>query len=112
MAGALAERLDKIKNKAKINLRDVAQLLDTTPETVSRWNTGKVDPQFNSLQKLLALEYVVEQLSEFYEPDEARLWLFSHHRLLEGKRPADLIHQGEIEPVLALIEQLRDGAFA
>ena len=34
MASALAERLDKIKELGGITGRDVAQLLDTTPETV------------------------------------------------------------------------------
>lgn len=35
MASALAERLDKIKELGGITGRDVAQLMDTTPETVS-----------------------------------------------------------------------------
>jgi uncharacterized protein (DUF2384 family) len=86
-------------------------LLDTTPQTVSRWRTGKVEPQSGRLHRLLALEWLVEELSEFYGPDEARLWLFSRHRLLGGDRPADRIQQGRADDVLALIAQLRDGAF-
>jgi hypothetical protein len=36
----------------------------------------------------LALDSLVGQLSEFYPPDEARLWLFAPHKLLGGDRPA------------------------
>lgn len=111
MASALARRIEKIKEHGGISGRDVAQLLDTTPETVSRWNTGKVEPQRDRLQRLLELEFLLEELSEFYAPEEAKLWMFSHHRLLGGARPADVIQQGRSGEVLALLEQLRTGAY-
>jgi transcriptional regulator with XRE-family HTH domain len=111
MASALAVRLNAIRDRGGMKSREVAQLLDTTPQTVSRWQTGKVEPQPDRLQRLLNLDWLVSELSELYEPDEARLWLFSPHRLLDGKRPADRIQKGQVEDVLALISQLRDGAF-
>lgn len=108
---AVASRLDAIRDRGGIKGREIAQLLDTTPETVSRWNTGKTEPQPDRLQRLLTLEWLLDQLSDLYEPDEARLWLFSPHRLLDGDRPADRIQAGRVDDVLALIAQLRDGAF-
>jgi transcriptional regulator with XRE-family HTH domain len=111
MAGAVATRLDTIRTRGGIKSREVAQLLDTTPQTVSRWHTGKVEPQPDRLQRLLTLEWLISELSEFYEPDEAHLWLFAPHRLLGGERPADRIQEGKVDDVLALISQLRDGAF-
>jgi Protein of unknown function (DUF2384) len=39
------------------------------------------------------------------------MWLFAPRRLLGGERPADRIQQGKLDDVLALIAQLRDGAF-
>lgn len=112
MATAVANRLNKIREHAGMNSREVAQLLDTTPETVSRWQNGKVEPQPDRLERLLTLEWLVEELSEFYEPGEARLWLFKPHRLLGGDRPADRIQRGQVNDVLAIIHQLRDGAYA
>ncbi len=112
MCAAVANRVQVIKERGGIHGREVAQLLDTTPETVSRWKTGRTEPQPDRLHRLLALEWLLDQLSEFYEPDEARLWLFSPHRLLNGDRPADRIQAGNIDDVLALLAQLRDGAFA
>lgn len=111
MASALAIRLDTIRDRGGIKSREVAQLLDTTPQTVSRWQTGKVEPQPDRLQRLLNLDWLTSELAELYPPDEARLWLFSPHRLLDGDRPADRIQQGRVDDVLALISQLRDGAF-
>jgi uncharacterized protein (DUF2384 family) len=60
----------------------------------------------------LTLACLAEKLEEFYPPDEARLWLLSPHRLLEGKRPADRIEEDRVDDVLALIAQLRDGSYA
>ncbi|MEI6623303.1 MAG: antitoxin Xre/MbcA/ParS toxin-binding domain-containing protein [Actinomycetes bacterium] len=108
---AVADKLDAIKSHAGVRGREIAQLLDTTPQTVSRWQQGRVEPQPAKLQQLLVLEWITDQLSEFYEPDEARLWLFSPHRLLKGARPADRIQENATDEVLALIDQLRDGAF-
>lgn len=108
---ALAARLDKIRDRGGIQSRDVAQLLDTTPQTISRWRTGKVSPQRQGLGRLLTLEWLIGELAEFYSPEEARLWLFAPHRLLGGERPADRIQNGHVDDVLALIAQLSDGAF-
>ncbi len=111
MSVAVARRLDTIRDLAGVRGREVAQLLDTTPETVSRWRGGKVEPQPDRLGRLLLLEWLVTELSEFYPPEEARLWLLSPHALLGGDRPADRIQQGKLDDVLAVIEQLKTGAF-
>ncbi len=111
MSAALVIRLDKMRERGGIKGREIAQLLGTTPETVSRWNTGKTEPQPDRLQRLLILEWIIDELAQFYEPDEARLWFFSPHRLLGGDRPADRIQQGNADEVRVLIAQLKDGAY-
>lgn len=112
MAPAVATRLNAIRQRGGMRSREVAQLLDTTPQTVSRWQTGKVAPQPDRLERLLTLEWLVEELAQFYEPDEARLWLFARNRLLNGDTPASLIQQGRVDEVLAIIAQLQDGAYS
>ena len=111
MSGGIANRLKTIEDLAGVRGREVAQLLDTTPETVSRWRGGKVEPQPDRLRRLLLLEWLVRELSEFYPPKEARLWLLSPHPLLDGDLPADRIQRGKLDDVLAVIEQLKTGAF-
>jgi uncharacterized protein (DUF2384 family) len=111
MAGAIAARLSDIHKYGGVTAREVARLLNTTPETVSRWRTGRAEPQPDRRDSLLRLEWLVKELAELYPPDEAHLWLFSPHKRLGGDRPADLIQSGRTEEVLRIIAQLKDGAF-
>ena len=111
MAGPIALRIDQIQRHASVSAREVAELLNTTPETVSRWRTGKIAPQPDRRDSLLRLEWLVKELSELYPPAEAHLWLYSPHKRLGGQRPADLIQSGRTEEVLQIIAQLKDGAF-
>lgn len=90
---------------------DVANLLGLRPETVSRWNQGRAFPHPEAEKTLLELEYIIDQLSDFYEADEARLWLFSRQKLLDGEIPAELIQKGRTDEVLTVINQLRDSVF-
>lgn len=108
---ALARKLDVIRSKGGLKNTDVANLLDTRPETVSRWNQGKAHPHASTEKALLELEYIVDQLSDFYTPDQARQFVFARQRLLDGRSPAELIRQGSIDEVLLLVNQLRDGVY-
>jgi transcriptional regulator with XRE-family HTH domain len=111
MTAAVAVRLDQIQKCADVSAREVADLLNTTPETVSRWRTGRTEPQPERRDSLLRLEWLVKELSELYPPQEAHLWLYSPHKRLAGQRPADLIQAGKTEDVLRIIAQMKDGAF-
>lgn len=87
---------------------EVANLLGTRPETVSRWNQGRAYPHPKTEQLLLELEYVVDQLSDFYEPNEARQWIFAPQKLLDGRSPAELIRSNRMDEVMRLVRQLRE----
>ena len=112
MTTSVARRVDSIKKRALISSSNIAQLVGTTPQTLSRWSTGRHEPQREHLERLLTLDYVAEQLSEFFEPSDVKMWLFAPHPELASARPADLLADGRIEEVLAVIERLRDSAYA
>ena len=111
MQGAVARRLSSIREKGAISNSEVADLLGTRAETVSRWNNGHRDPHPSTEQLLLELEFIIELLSDFYEPKEARLFLYAPQKLLGGQRPADLIKEGKISEVHRLVNQIRDGVY-
>ena len=111
MTTAVARKLLSIKEKGAMRNTEVANLLGTRPETVSRWNQGHAYPQPRKEKTLLELEYIVDQLSDFYEPNEARLWIFSRQRHLDGHSPAELIQDGRIDDVMHLVNQLRDAVY-
>jgi len=107
----IARKPQALQKKGAIRSVDVATVLQIRPETVSRWNQGKAFPQPEAERTLLDLEYVVDQLADLYEPDEARMWLFSRQRLLDGAIPAQLIQKHRTEEVLGLLRRVRDGVF-
>jgi transcriptional regulator with XRE-family HTH domain len=109
---ALARKLESLHEKGAIRHIDIANLLGTRPETVSRWKQGKAYPHANTEKDLLELEYIIDQLSDFYEPIEARQFLFMRQRLLGEQTPADLIKNGKIDEVVALVQRMRDGVYA
>ena len=111
MSNAVARKLESIRAKGGLKSIDVANVLGLRPEQVSRWNQGKAFPQPDAEKVLLELEYIVDELSDFYDPQEARLWLFSRQKLLCGQTPAELIQKGRAEEVRSLVAQLRDSVF-
>jgi transcriptional regulator with XRE-family HTH domain len=111
MTSAVARKLESLRAKGAMKHIEVANLLGTRPETVSRWNQGRAYPHANTEKTLLELEFIVDQLSDFYEPDEARQWIFSPQKHLGGASPAQLIREGRIEEVRRLVNQLRDAVY-
>lgn len=111
MSNAISRRLDVIQEKGAMRSSDVANVLSVRPETVSRWNQGKAFPHPQTEKHLMELAFVVEQLSDFYEPNEARLWILSRQRTLGGQIPAEMIQEGKVDDILIAINQLRDGVF-
>lgn len=108
MSSAVARKLETLCTKGAMRHSEVADLLGAKPEAVSNWNQGRAYPTPGTEKTLLELEYIIDQLSDFYEPADARLWLFSPQALLSGSSPADLIRAGRIDDVLRLVAQLRE----
>jgi DNA-binding transcriptional regulator YiaG len=108
MTNAIARRLESLRAKGAMKNIEVANLLGSRPETVSRWNQGRAYPHASTEKTLLELEYIVDQLTDFYEPNEARQWIFAPQKLLAGASPAELIRNGRIDEVMRLVGQLRE----
>jgi len=111
MPSAVAEIIDDLRDRGGLKGIDVANIAEVSPATVSRWTSGKALPHPKTQLIISDLRYIVDRLSEFYTPEETRLWLYSKHRLLDGQRAIDLIHQGQADRVLAVIESLDEGTF-
>lgn len=111
MANAVSKTIDDLRERGALSGVDVANVAEVSKATVSRWVTGKAAPQPKTQLVLSDLRYVVDRLSEFYTPDETRVWLYSRNNLLDGDRAMELIHEGRTEDVLAAIERLDSLAF-
>jgi transcriptional regulator with XRE-family HTH domain len=106
MSSAVAQIIDSLRLRGGLKGMDVANIATVSPATVSRWTSGKAFPHPKTQLLISDLRYVVDRLAEFYSPEEARLWLYAKHRLLNGERPIDLIHAGRADEVLSVIESL------
>ncbi|MGL5113782.1 MAG: antitoxin Xre/MbcA/ParS toxin-binding domain-containing protein [Beijerinckiaceae bacterium] len=111
MATAVSRIIDQLRNDGGLQGKDIANIVLVSPATVSRWSSGKASPDLRTQTVIAELRYVVDRLSDFYEPDETRLWLHTRHPMLDGERAIDLINAGKTEAVLAVIEALDQGAY-
>ena len=111
MTSAVAKIIDDLRERGGLKGTDVANIAAVSPATVSRWASGAAFPHPKTQLLISDLRYVVDRLAEFYSPDETRMWLYSRHRLLNGERAIDLIHNGRADEVLTVIESLDDGAY-
>jgi transcriptional regulator with XRE-family HTH domain len=111
MSNAVAKIIDDLRERGGLKGSDVANVASVSPATVSRWTSGSAFPHPKTQLVISDLRYVVERLADFYSPDETRIWLYSKHRLLNGSRAIDLIHEGKTDEVLAVIESLDEGTF-
>ncbi len=111
MATAVARILDDLRDRGGLQGKDIANIVDVSTATVSRWSNGRATPQLHTQTVIADLRYVVDRLSDLYMPDEIRLWLHAKHPLLKGERAIDLIKDNRTEEVLAVIERLDAGAY-
>lgn len=87
-----------------------ANITNVSPATVSRWAAGKASPLLKTERITSDLRYVFDRLAELYTPDGTRTWHYAKSSLLAGARAIDMIHEGQGDRVLAVIENLADGA--
>jgi transcriptional regulator with XRE-family HTH domain len=111
MSAAVSRIIDHLRKDGGLQGKDIANIVATSPATVSRWSSGKATPDLRTQTVIAELRYVVDRLSDFYTPEETRLWLHARHPMLNGERAIDLITSGRTEAVLAIIDALDAGAY-
>jgi transcriptional regulator with XRE-family HTH domain len=107
----VARILRDLEQRGGLKGSDIANIVDASRPTVSRWKSGKASPPLATQTVIADLRYVVERLSDFHTPGEIRLWLHAKHPLLNNDRAIDLILADRTQEVLAVIERLDAGAY-
>jgi len=111
MSTAVARILGDLRDQGGLRGADIANIVDVSPPTVSRWKNGTGTPPLQTQTVIADLRFVVECLSDYYTPEETRLWLHTPHPMLGRERAVDLIFSGRTEEVLAVIDQLEAGVY-
>lgn len=109
--GAAAGYLDGLQSDGGLRGTDIANVVDVSKATVSRWRSGQVKPQPKHELILSDLYYVVRRLQEFYSSQEIRSWLYARHPQLGGERAIDLIHDDRTLDVLKVLDRLDSEVF-
>jgi len=89
---------------------EVAEIVAVQPRQVQHWVSGTHRPQGRAKERLLELDYIVELLADVYDDEGVEIWLHGKNRSLGGRRPLDLLLEGEFATVLAAVERLQSGA--
>ncbi len=92
-----------------MTLSDIAGVTGVGERTVQNWARGSSRPVGQPRDRLLELRYIVGQLSDVYEDEGIDIWLHAPQRRFGGRRPLDLLREGEFERVLEAIEMLAGG---
>ena len=103
--------VDELRQLGGLKNIDLANIVGVSPPTVHRWSKGQGSPTIEKQQVIAELRWVAERLSDFYAPDEARLWLQTGHPQLNGEKPYDLINEDRTAEVLEIIDRLESGVF-
>jgi len=106
-----AQRLERITGTGGLDARTVARILGRSPSTVTRWLRHGVSPRRENQERLGELDAVVDRLRLSVDPAAARDWMFTPVPMLGGRRPADLVRDGEYRRVIAAIDAIGEGAF-
>jgi hypothetical protein len=108
-SGLYARIVNDVRDVA-LTSGEVAEITGVRTRQVQHWLSGSHRPQGQSKERLLELHYVIEQLKEVYSPDGVDVWVHGRNRELGGRRPIDLLREGDFETVLYAVERLKSGA--
>jgi uncharacterized protein (DUF2384 family) len=103
--------MEKLQQTGGLKGTDIANFVGVSKATVSRWANGQKSPHPKAQLIMSDLSYVVMRLSEYYNQEETRAWLYSRHPQLQGQRAIDLIHDERTEEVLAILDRLDSDAY-
>jgi transcriptional regulator with XRE-family HTH domain len=100
-----------VADARRVGLRvaEIGEIAGVSERAVQNWSSGKSKPDGPSRERLLELKYVIEELSDVYTPEGIEVFLHSRQRALDGKRPVDVLRDGNFEVVLALVDRLAGG---
>jgi putative toxin-antitoxin system antitoxin component (TIGR02293 family) len=121
MTIAVVEQLEKEAAKQTIeeacetfglNYVDLAAALDIDRRTLLRYRKEVNAPSPKVRMRMEKLREIAYLLLEVFETREQGLgWLYSPVEFLRGRRPIDLMRNGDIDDVLAVLASLYSGAY-
>lgn len=104
-----ARLVDEIR-RVGLTYDEVGELTGVRGRQVQNWAAGSSKPSDDSRDRLIDVYYIVQQLEEVYRPEGVEIWLHAKNRSFDGRRPIELLLEGNFEPVFDAVERLATGA--
>ena len=108
VGGSYTARAQRVRRG--LTTQEVAEVVAVQPRQVQNWIAGSHRPQGRARERLLELDYIVELLGEVYDDEGIEIWLHGKNRSLAGRRPLDILIEGDFQTVLEAVERLTSGA--
>jgi uncharacterized protein (DUF2384 family) len=106
-----AQTIEQITEDFSISIETLARFLNTSTRTLMRWKKAEVKPSNRHRERLEKIAYIDRRLRRVLRPEAIERWLNAHNDSLAGKRPIDLLANGQYDKLLAAISQLEEGVF-
>jgi uncharacterized protein (DUF2384 family) len=92
-----------------LTLAEIATITGVQLRSVQNWAAGTTRPDGRQRDRLLELQYVIEQLLDVYDGEGVDIWLHRPQRLLRHQTPIDALGDGRFADVLSAVEALAGG---
>ena len=110
-ASSHAARLESARRAFSSDAK-IAEALGVNRAQVKRWREGETEPGPENADRVVGLDAAVALLSGYLEPTSIPKWLTGHNAHLGGRRPVDLLREGNLSDVIAAIEAMKSGSYA
>ncbi|HEX2202651.1 MAG TPA: hypothetical protein VHG91_05120 [Longimicrobium sp.] len=94
--------IDAAQEVLGLSLDEIARALQVAPSTLYRWREGGT-PNPASLDRLLRLDELAEEIRQALRPDQVAAWLDAPASLFDGRSPRKMICEGRVETVLGTL---------
>lgn len=89
-----------------ISQQELSAAVGASVRSVQNWASGDASPRGASRERLLDMQFIVEELRSVYTEEGIEIWLRARNRNLDGARPIDLLTSGDVGPVLEEAQRL------
>lgn len=95
--------------RQSLTLSEIADITGVQTRSVQNWAAGTTTPDGAQRDRLLELQYVIEQLADVYDSEGVEIWLHRPQRTLGHQRPIDCIRDGRYSDVITAVDALAGG---
>lgn len=89
---------------------EIGEITGVRERQVQNWAAGSSRPAPEARDRLVDIHYIVRELENIYRPDGIEIRIHARNPELGGRRPIDMLIEGDFEPVVHAVERLQAGA--